>query len=144
MHASDRTQTSKLKAAIAIAIAMVMVGGAAIVYSTASEQPVERMDFIESELPQGSRHPMPGDKYTPGRQSQQVIPPPIAAFPAPCQGEGLVDPANVGTSTGVGSLREHCRSGILILGEQDMGNDAPASGQLYPEGDGPVDPVNDY
>lgn len=45
-------------------------------------------------LSQGARYPQTNDEFAPGPFAPTATPPPAAAHPAACQGEGLMDIAN--------------------------------------------------
>lgn len=168
-----------LKALIASLIAAGLIGLLALSLVSLSP-PADDGAFTSAEpaLPQGARYPIDNDKFAPNRVLQVDEARVEQAYPALCQGEGLLDPAHaaiesvgvycgssaegaggpeqnstaatpcenhIGTGRldpstyieGPGSIAEYCIS--LPDTSDDAGDE-----EIFPNGDGRLDPGNNY
>jgi hypothetical protein len=99
--------------------------------------------FSEAALPQGARYPMPGDKFAPGRLDVTSDDEAVAAYPALCHGEGLLDPANQNLLLGDNqTVAQYCEPKARSAGGADAVE--PGTDSLFCQGEGlivPMDPA---
>ena len=130
-----------IKALFAALFGVVLIGLLAVALASADAPGRGDAKVDEPGLPQGARYPDSNDKFAPGRIRQMGDAESPQAYPARCQGEGLLDAANYAAFVDeVGSVASYCGPNAEPAGEPDATRDVP----LFPGGDGPVDPVNDY
>jgi hypothetical protein len=150
MYSAHEPQGLNLKAAIAAVIAAGLVGlfGLMLIggFGTADSPNAQ---FSEAALPQGARYPITTEKFAPGRIDVTSDDEAVAAYPALCHGEGLMDPANQDLLLGDNqTVAQYCEPKARLAGGPETIE--PETGPTYPgacHGEGllvPMDPGAGY